>query len=122
MTKSNFEGWDKVIKDIPMSKREPMWDQAIKYLVAEDALGATMQYELSQEAIQTIILGNHYGDSIQELFQEFGRWLVSAWGSTRFYVCRFNDGNELWLAYLMAVYHAMEWDGENWVSIGKEGD
>lgn len=118
MSKSYFDKWSEVIKNTPLKSREPLWEQAIKYLVDEGDMGPTMQYELTQANIQDMILEGHYGDSIHELLQEFGKWLLSAWGETRFYVCRFTDANELWLAYLMAVWHDMEWNGEKWENVG----
>ncbi len=117
MSKSNFEGWSEVIKNTPMRSREPMWDLAIKHLVSEGAMEPTMYDTLTQGQIQNIMLDG--GEiNIHDLFISFGKWLISSWGEVRFYVCRFTAGNELWLAYLMAVYYAMEWDGEKWVGIG----
>lgn len=119
MVENTFEGWNKIIKDTPLNSREPLWDQAIHYLVSEGAIEPMMYDTLTQGQIQQSILDGHYEEGIVDLFQAFGRWLISAWGETRFYVCQFTDGNELWLAYLMAVWHDLEWDGDSWVAIVK---
>ncbi len=34
MGESNWDGWNEAIRNMEMPKREPMWDQAIKYLSA----------------------------------------------------------------------------------------
>lgn len=116
MSKSNWDGWNEAIKNMEMNKREPVWDQAIKHLVSEGAMEPTMYDTLTQGQIQEIMLESDE-INIHDLFISFGKWLISSWGEVRFYVCRFTTGNELWLAYLMSVYYAMEWNGEKWRSI-----
>lgn len=117
MSESDFYNkWSEVIKNTPMRTREPMWDQAIKHLISEGAMEPTMGNELSQGWIQSIILDGHYIGNILDLFQEFGRWVgEEVFKNVKFPLAK---GNEYWLAYLMAVYYAMEWDGEKWVDIG----
>ena len=117
MSKSFFDGLSEVIKNTPMRSREPMWDQAIKYLVSEGVMEPTMYDTLTQGQIQNIMLESDDYMDIHDLFISFGKWLISAWGEVRFYVMRFGSGSALWLAYLMTVYYAMEWDGEKWVDI-----
>lgn len=118
MSENNFSGWSKAIKDMEMSKREPMWDLAIKHLVAEGAMEPTVYDTLTQGQIQEIALAEQPSDDIQDVFLDMAKWMTEGFGEIRFYVSGFLNGNELWLAYLMAVYYAMEWDGRNWVSIG----
>ena len=113
---NSFHDWC-AIEDIPMRKREPMWDGAIKHLMSEGAIGPTMQYELTQGQIQEIIIQLSPKFTIHELVIHFGNWMVSDMGVTRFYVLRFTTGAELWLAYLMATRYALKWNGEAWVEV-----
>lgn len=127
MKESFVDRWTNVIKDTPLNSREPMWDQAIKYLMAEGAMEPTVYDTLTQGQIQEIILDKvcdeihdeRYPENISDLFQEFGKWLARISEERRFYIIEFTDGNELWLAYLMSVYYAMEWDGEQWKEIAR---
>ncbi len=117
MKKNSFDRWSEVIKNMKMKSREPMWDQAIKHLVSEGAMEPTLYLTLTQGQIQNTMLEGDDSSDIHNLFIDFSKWLISSWGELRFYVMRFKSGDELWLAYLMAVNYAMEWDGETWVNV-----
>lgn len=120
MGENSFDDWCRVIKDIPMRKREPMWDGATKYLVAEGAMEPTVYDTLTQGQIQEMIMESDTEltpVSLADLFIGFGNWLVSEWGESRFYVARFKSGAELWLAYLLETRYALEWNGEAWVGV-----
>jgi hypothetical protein len=116
MSENNFQEWCKVIKDIPMRKRDPMWDQAIKYLVSECAMEPTIYDTLTQGQIQGMILEAGPQLNIWGLFQDIGAWVEHQCTHTE-YAMRFSSGAELWLAYLMATRYALEWNGEEWVGV-----
>jgi hypothetical protein len=113
MTKSNFEGWSEVIKNTPLRSREPMWDQAIEYLVSEGAMEPTVYDTLTSDQIAEMMQREGY--SICGTIINFGIWVKAS--ETRLMQCYNDFMNELWLAYLMETHYAMQWDGENWVSI-----
>ena len=118
MEENTFEKWNEAIKNMDMEKRPPMWDKAIKYLVGEGAMEPTLYNTLTQGFIQEIMLELECEDDIHDLFQSFSKWLISPWGESKFYVFRFQKGNELWLAFLMATQYAMEWREDHWAEIG----
>lgn len=113
MSKSSFEGWSEVIKNIPIRTREPMWEGAIKYLVSEGAMDPTMG-NLTSDQIAAMMQSEGY--SICGTIIDFGIWVKK---NEAHLAGRHNDYmNELWLAYLMESRYMMEWDGEKWVDIG----
>lgn len=114
MSESNFEGWNRVIRTHPMRSREPMWDQAIKYLVSEGVMEPTMCYALTSDQIAAMMQSQGY--SVCGTIIDFGIWVKK---NEAHLAERYNDYmNELWLAYLMESHYMMEWDGEKWIDIG----
>ncbi len=115
---NSFEGWSKAIKNIKLRERDPMWDKAMKFLIAEGDLEPTMYDELTQHQIQRIILDRDSIDDICNLFIDFAKWIESIRLDTTI-PQRFDRGNELWLLFLMATYYAKQWDWheELWLNI-----
>ena len=101
--------------------REPMWDKAIKLLVAEGDLEPTVYNELTQHQIQRIILDKENdGGDICNLFIDFAEWIKYIKNETTV-TWHFGRGNELWLLFLMATYYAKQWDWHDglWLDITK---
>lgn len=92
-----FGNWSKVIKEIPLSKRERIWDEAMSLMRDEGDLEPTMQKELTQHQIQSIILDRGNSTGVHDLFIDFAVWIKE--GKTE--IMQYDLGNELWLHYLM---------------------
>ncbi len=45
---------------------------------------------------------------------DFAKWLIGIRMAS--FPVAIESGDELWLAYLMATYYSMIWDGEGWTS------
>ena len=114
-----FGKWSKVIKKIEFPKREPMQEQAIEFLVSEGAMEPTIRMELSTEEIDVIIT-NETDCSSYDLISECGKWIDAGDNTANYLSLYFFKTNEVWLAYLMAVFYAKMWDGKEWANIGPE--
>lgn len=116
-TENSFEGWSRVIKNISMETREPMWDQAIKYLIAECAMEPTMYDTLTSGQIAGMMRSEGY--SICGTIIDFGIWVKK--NQVRLMERHGDFMNEIWLAYLMETRYAMEWDGAKWTGVTSDG-
>lgn len=125
--KSFFGKWSKAIKQMDLGKREPLWQNAIEYLVGIEAIDPTMSNDLSQEWIQEIFMqtstregtDDPYTSAI-EVLDDFSMWFIGVKkDSLPAYVV---TGKELWLLYLMLRVWDMVWDGDDWVKVIQETD
>ncbi len=109
------KGWFEAIKNMKLPERDPMWDQAIKFLVSECAIEPTVYDTVSSDQIAELLRSEGY--SICCTIVDFGIWVKA--NQIEYLDQKFNDYvAEIWLAYLMATRYAKEWDGETWVDMG----
>ena len=113
---STFEEWTAVMSGIDLNEREPLWDQAIEYLVSECAIEPTICIGLSSDQIAQICKSDGY--SICCTIVDFGIWVKANQIEYLDQIQFSDDVGEIWMAYLMATRYAMKWDGCNWVDIG----
>lgn len=118
MAKNNFEGWNKVIKNMSLNSRELIWDQAIKYLISAGVMEPTVYDNLTQGQIQTIIMDmstDPVYESIIEVFKDFSMWFIGVRiDSLPDWVI---GGKELWLLYLMLRFYNRVWNNETWIKL-----
>ena len=113
MKQDFFSKWEQVIKNTKLDSREPVWEQAIRHIMSEGDMSGTMARELSQSWIQDIIMEKG-ADSIYEMFADLSHWMNNEVILADYLSLYFTDGNEIWLAYLMATSYELYWNGETW--------
>jgi len=105
--------WSRAIANTEFECRDPIWEGAIQFLMSEGVFSGTMARKLSQGMIQDIIFDSS-DVSIYDMFIDMVAWISKDDVVESYLLLYFSDGNEIWLAYLMAVYYGMFWDGEQW--------
>lgn len=106
--------WEKIIKETEFTKREPLWEKAIDWLISKKDTSPTMRLTLSQNVIQEIILAKET-KSLTDIFLKLATWMNE--GDNQEYLeLNFEDGDGIWLGFLMAVYYDFWWNGEDWLT------
>lgn len=118
MTKSktySYDGWSRIIKNIKLTEREPVWQKAITIMIDEGDLAPTAFLTLSQECLQNIVFAKGINDdevSIYEILTDLANW-VQAGDNIAWYLSRyFFDGADVMLAYVMATQYGLYWNGD----------
>jgi len=116
-----YTKWSKVIKNMELPKREPMWEKAIDVMNAEGDCELTMRLTLPMEHIEDMLFEkgvNGEEASIYDIFTDIAKWINCV--DMTDYLCRnFHNGAEVMLAYFMATQYGLFWDGDDNVMVWK---
>lgn len=94
--------------------REAMWGQASEIVQADDCIDEA----LTPDNITDIIY-NKTDCSPYDMISECGNW-IKKFDNIAGYLSRyFFSADDVWLAYVMAVFYALEWNGSAWVDISR---